>query len=102
MEAYKGPITRSKSKKLPIPELWESSISETRETLTMGDKEEINEIPENHEDRNERQILPQIRVRNIQQNILGEQHQLPMLPQGDFQYFQDMEWWTQEEISINS
>jgi hypothetical protein len=53
----------------------------------MGDKEEINEIPENHEDRNERQILPQIRVRNIQQNILGEQHQLPMLPQGVFPIF---------------
>jgi hypothetical protein len=46
MESYKGPITRSKRKQLQIPEVGESSTIETRITLTMGDREERNEIPE--------------------------------------------------------
>jgi hypothetical protein len=45
----------------------------------MGDRQEN---PENHEERNERQIIPRRRVRNSPLNLQGEQHQLPTLPQG--------------------
>jgi hypothetical protein len=46
LESYKGPLTRSKSKKLATQEVSQSSRSEESETLIMGDREEQrNEIP---------------------------------------------------------
>ena len=40
MESYKGPVTRSKSKKLVTHQVGQSSRYETSEILIMGDQEE--------------------------------------------------------------
>jgi len=82
LEPYKGPITRSTSKQLQFLEVGESSRTEIRRTIIMGDREEINEIPENHEERNERQRIPRTRDRYSPLKLQGEQHPLPTLPQG--------------------
>jgi hypothetical protein len=55
METYKGPITRSKRKQIQTLEVGESSRTEIRETQTMGDREEREDILEV---RNERQRIP--------------------------------------------
>jgi len=45
----------------------------------LGEREEINYIPKNQE---ERQRVPRIRIRSSPLNFPGEQHTLPTLPQG--------------------
>jgi hypothetical protein len=50
----------------------------------MGDKEERNEILENHE---ERKGVPRRRVRSNPLNFPGEQYTLSTLPQGVFLFF---------------
>jgi len=46
MEPYKGILTRSKNRNLLLHEIGQSYKSETRNTLIIGDREEINEIPD--------------------------------------------------------
>jgi hypothetical protein len=83
MESYKGPLTRSKSKKLVTQEVGQSSRSETSEILIMGDREEQrNEIPNEERERNNRQRNPRRRARSNPLNLHGEQHTFPTLPQG--------------------
>jgi hypothetical protein len=46
MESNKGPLTRSKSKKLEVHEVSQRSRSKTSSIIIMGDQEEqSNEIP---------------------------------------------------------
>jgi hypothetical protein len=83
LESYKGPLTRSKSKKLEIHQETQSSKYEASGIIIMGDREEQrNEIPNEERERNERQRNPRRRARSSPLNLQGEQHQLPTLPQG--------------------
>jgi hypothetical protein len=58
VESYKVPIERIKRKQLQNLEVGENSTTKIIRTLIMGDIQEINEIPENHEERNEIQRIP--------------------------------------------
>jgi hypothetical protein len=84
MEKYKGLIIGSKSKQFWISKLGESSIKEKERNPVMGDKDEN---PDDHEERHERHKFPQRRDRNSPLNLLGEQNQLPTLPQGALPVF---------------
>jgi hypothetical protein len=55
LESYKGSITRSKRKQIQIPKVGEISTSEKGRHLVMGDRQEGNKNPKNHE---EIQIAP--------------------------------------------
>jgi hypothetical protein len=89
LESYKGPITRSKSKQLQFPEVGETSRTETRRTLIMGDREERNEVPENQE---ERQRVP--RRRRLELVLLickGNNIHYQPFPKEFYQFSQEME-----------
>jgi hypothetical protein len=63
MESYKGPLTRSKSNKLEIHEVSQSSRFEASDIIIMGDREEQRKkIPTKERERNERQRNPKRRV----------------------------------------
>jgi hypothetical protein len=94
LDEYKGPITRSKSKKLSVLR------SEKYDPKTSSKMEVIDEQPrkENHEERQggerddaRNQGIPEFgnrrRVRDSPLNIIGEKHELPILPKGTLKEF---------------
>jgi hypothetical protein len=98
LDEYKGPITRSKSKQLFILR------SEKHIPGTSPDMAEINEQPrdEHHEDRQGGGIYVarnqetlrfenRRRIRYSPLNLVGEQHDLPVLPKGTLKEFLETE-----------
>jgi len=98
LDEYKGPITRTKSKKLHILEIERNFFQEKKKVSDIADREDRNEEirEERHEERREerhkerheaRCIIPRRRIRESPLNLQGEQHEMLVLPKGTLKTF---------------